>query len=213
MRKTKKRMKAAAKFQAAARGRIQRQTQKKHNEAAAKLQAAVRGKADRRKAAKLKAKKRRTTRVKGRTAYKTYVASYSEANTDKIGGFDGVQLLHDFNPQLEESLSQHGGLKVHVSATGLFRKSVDTKDNEGKLSTALSLSKDFNKLPDDELNSFWHTTHIVQVTNRMQIVKAVKELGDALIERVENQELNGSGWVFVRFKNFEVHIARFKPLK
>ena len=41
----------------------------------------------------------------------------------------------------------------------------------------------------------------------------MKELGDKLIELTETQELTGSGWVFVRFKNLEVHMARFKPLK
>ena len=73
--------------------------------------------------------------------------------------------------------------------------------------------KDYNKVPDDELQSFWHTTHIVQITNSTTIKKTLKELGESLIEHVENREQRGSGWVFVRFKNFEIHIARFKPLK
>ena len=81
------------------------------------------------------------------------------------------------------------------------------------MSIALGLIKDYDKVPDDELQSFWHTTHIVQITNSTTIKKTLKELGESLINHVENREKTGSGWVFVRFKNFEIHIARFKPLK
>ena len=38
--------------------------------------------------------KKRTTKAKGRTAYTSYIAT--EANTNKIVGYDGLQMLHDF---------------------------------------------------------------------------------------------------------------------
>ena len=222
MRKTKKRTTAATKLQALVRGRHTRHEQQKKAKAAAKLQALARGKRARRIAAKKKKKKQRTTKskgVKGRTAYKSYLASYTEDNTDKIGGHDGLHMLRDFTSQIKSSLSKHGGLKIHISSTGLYRKSGPNKGANGLYDDKYHVyidneyQMDYNKLPDDKLAGFWHTTHIVQITNDSQINKALKELGDRLIERVENQELNGSGWVFVRFKNFEIHIARFKPLK
>ena len=197
MRKTKKRVTAATKLQALARGNHTRSKQKQQNTAATKLQALARGKRDRRAATV----KKQQQRVKGRSAYKSYIASFTIDNTQKLGGFSGLDLLHSFKPQIEQSLKQHGGLKIHISSIGLYRKAVNPK------------VKDYNKLPDDELQSFWHTTHIVQVINHQSINKVVKDLGDKLKNKVETEEQQGSGWVFVRFKNFEIHIARFKPLK
>jgi hypothetical protein len=171
------------------------------------LQALVRGKRDRRAAALNKKNNNRTQKTKrpliiGRTAYKSYVGSYTQTNTDKVGGVAGVQLLRNFTPQIRASLSEHGGLKIHISSTALYRKSVDAVD-----------VSDYNSMPDEALSGFWHTTHIVSVTNDSQVGKALKELGEELIQRTEDQELHGSGWVFVRFKNFELHLARYKPLK
>ena len=163
---------------------------KKRVTAATKLQALVRGKLARRTATAKKQQKQ----VKGRSAYKSYLSSFTLDNTEKVGGFAGLNLLHSFQPQLEQSLKEHGGLKIHISSIGLYRKSVQEGD-------------DFNTLPDDELQSFWHTTHIVQITNSTTIKKTLKELGESLMEHVENREQRGSGWVFVRFKNFEIHIA------
>ena len=152
---------------------------KKRVSAATKLQALVRGKLARRTATAKKQQKQ----VKGRSAYKSYLSSFTLDNTEKVGGFAGLDLLHSFQPQLEQSLKEHGGLKIHISSIGLYRKSVDPKDNDGKLSIALGLMKDYNKAPDDELQSFWHTTHIVQITNSTTIKKTLKELGESLIIR------------------------------
>ena len=115
--------------------------------------------------------------AKGRSAYKSYLSSFTVDNAQKlfIGGFSGLDLLFNFHPQLEQSLKEHGGLKIHMSSIGLYRKSVQ----EGI---------DYNKWTDDELQSFWHTTHIVQITNNTTIKKTLKELGESLIEHVENRE-------------------------
>ena len=84
----KQRQDAAAKLQALARGRRVRAQQKQHSSAAVKLQALVRGKRDRRAAALKRKKKKRTQKAKrpliiGRTAYKSYVGSCTQPNTDK----------------------------------------------------------------------------------------------------------------------------------
>ena len=126
MRKTKKRVTAATKLQALARGKHVRSQQNRQNKAVTKLQALARGKRDRRAATVKKQQKQ----VRGRSAYKSYMSSFTMDNTQKVGGFAGLDLLHNFIPQIEQSLKKHGGLKYHISSTGLYRKSVDPKDNE-----------------------------------------------------------------------------------
>ena len=96
---------------------------KKRVTAATKLQALVRGKLARRTATAKKQQKQ----VKGRSAYKSYLSSFTLDNTEKVGGFAGLDLLHSFQPQLEQSLKEHGGLKIHISSIGLYRKSVRKK--------------------------------------------------------------------------------------
>ena len=91
MRKTKKRVTAATKLQALARGKRTRSQQKRQNKAATKLQALARGKRDRRAATVKK-------QVRGRFAYKSYVSSFIVDNIEKVGGFAGLDLLHNFIP-------------------------------------------------------------------------------------------------------------------
>ena len=80
----------------------------------------------------------------------------SRSNRNKLVKLD---LLFNFHPQIDKSLKEHGGLKIYISSIGLYRKSVDPKDNEGKLSIALGLIKDYyNKVPHDEL----HLAHLVE---------------------------------------------------
>ena len=94
MRKTKKRVTAATKLQALARGNHARSKQKQQNTAATKLQALARGKRDRRAATVKKQQKQ----VRGRSAYKSYVSSFTVDNTQKVGGFAGLDLLLDWHP-------------------------------------------------------------------------------------------------------------------
>ena len=112
MRKTKKRVTPATKLQALARGKRTRSQQKRQNKAATKLQALARGKRDRRAATVKK-------QVRGRFAYKSYVSSFIVDNIEKVGGFAGLDLLHNFIPQIKQSLKEHGGLKIHISSAGL----------------------------------------------------------------------------------------------
>ena len=86
MRKTKKRVTAATKLQALARGKHVRSQQKRQNKAVTKLQALARGKRDRRAATVKKQQKQ----VKGRSAYKSYLSSFTVDNTQKVGGFSGL---------------------------------------------------------------------------------------------------------------------------
>ena len=126
MRKTKKRVTPATKLQALARGKRTRSQQKRQNKAATKLQALARGKRDRRAATVKKQQKQ----VRGRSAYKFYLSSFTVDNTQKVGGFSGLELLHNFIPQIEQSLKEHGGLKIHISSIGLYRKSVDPRHGQ-----------------------------------------------------------------------------------
>ena len=123
MRKTKKRVTAATKLQALARGKHVRSQQKRQNKAVTKLQALARGKRDRRTATVKKQQKQ----VRGRSAYKSYLSSFTVDNAQKlfIGGFSGLDLLFNFHPQLEQSLKEHGGLKIHISSIGLYRGKVN----------------------------------------------------------------------------------------
>ena len=88
MRKTKKRVTAATKLQALARGKHVRSQQKRQNNAVTKLQALARGKRDRRTATVKKQQKQ----VRGRSAYKSYMSSFTVDNTQKLGGFSGLDL-------------------------------------------------------------------------------------------------------------------------
>ncbi len=99
MRKSKKRVTAATKLQALARGNHARSKQKQQNTAATKLQALARGKRDRRAATI----KKQQQRVKGRSAYKSYIDSFTIDNTEKLPGFDGLDLLYSCQgPRIDE---------------------------------------------------------------------------------------------------------------
>ena len=98
MRKTKKRVAAATKLQAAVRGRRTRVEQEKKSKAVAKLQALARGKRGRKRAAKLKAKKKRTTKIKSRKAYKSYLSSHTIQNNEEVMGLAGFSLIDEFHP-------------------------------------------------------------------------------------------------------------------
>ena len=87
---------------------------KKRVTAATKLQALARGKRDRRTATV----KTQQKQVRGRSAYKSYLSSFTVDNTQKVGGFSGLELLHNFIPQIEQSLKEHGGLKIHIYLLG-----------------------------------------------------------------------------------------------
>ena len=56
--------------------------------------------------------------ITGRSAYKSYVASYTQQNSQEIPGFSGLSLLFNFVPQLTADFQKHGGIKIHVSALG-----------------------------------------------------------------------------------------------
>ena len=84
MRKTKKRVTAATKLQALARGKHVRSQQKRQNKAVTKLQALARGKRDRRAAIIVKKQQKH---VRGRSAYKSYVSGFTVDSTHKLGGF------------------------------------------------------------------------------------------------------------------------------
>ena len=61
-------------------------------------------------------------RVSGRTAYKSYLTSYTMENTQRLMGWQGLSLLQNFTPQATSDFKKHGGLKVHVSALVLYKK-------------------------------------------------------------------------------------------
>jgi hypothetical protein len=144
--------------------------------------------------------------VTGRSAYKAYVSSYTQDNTQKIMGWDGLSLLQNFKAQLINDFRRHGGLKIHISALALYKKAVSADDG--------GLNWSVMKAPADQWDQQdWSTTHIERITSQTQIASVVSLLGEQLFELITNKQLMGSGWVFVRFQTLEMHVARYKPLK
>ena len=111
--------------------------------------------------------------------------------------------LQNFKAQLINDFQKHGGLKIHISALALYKKTVSADDGGVVM-----------KAPADQWDQQdWSTTHIERITSQTQIASVVSLLGEQLFELITNKQLMGSGWVFVRFQTLEMHVARYKPLK
>ena len=67
-------------------------------------------------------------RVSGRSAYKSYLTSYTLENTQRLMGWYGLTLLQNFTPQATADFEKHGGLKVHVSVLALYKKAAPSGD-------------------------------------------------------------------------------------
>ena len=132
--------------------------------------------------------------VTTRLSYKSYLACHTLNNLQKVPGYDGFELLRRFRPQIEQALAQHGGLKVYPAARCVMNKTL-AGDVIG------------------EIEDFYVTSGIVQLTDKTQIDTALKEMIGGMTQRVPEQETQGSGWVFQRVSTLEVHLAKFKPLK
>ena len=87
----------------------------KFHSAAAKIQTLARSKRAKQTTATL-----RLERVRDRTAYKSYLTSHTQENTQGLQGWAGLELLYNFLPILRETLAKHKGLKFHVSAISSF---------------------------------------------------------------------------------------------
>ena len=72
--------------------------------------------------------KKQQQRVKGRSAYKSYIASFTMDNTEKLPGFNGLNLLHSFKPQIEKSLKNYGGLTPAKRGLGEGNTSICTDE-------------------------------------------------------------------------------------
>lgn len=130
--------------------------------------------------------------ITGRTAYKSYLSSYTQANTAELNGWDGLALLYNFSPQIINDFRRHGGLKLHVSALCLYRKRV---------------AQDWVEHTD------WSTSHIERLLQVDLTRDTLTAIGQHLRELITEKQLVGSGWEFVRFINLELHVARYKALK
>ena len=129
--------------------------------------------------------------ITGRKAYKSYVASYTQQNSQEIPGFSGLSLLFNFVPQLTADFQRHGGLKIHLATLCAFFKS-------GVGHTTDWVPGHMHRiyhLHDDELQST-----LADILNETR-------------EGIEHVEQMGSGWVFARILTLEMHVARYKPLK
>ena len=132
--------------------------------------------------------------ITSRLSYKSYLSCHTLNNLQKVPGYDGFELLRRFRPQLEQALAQHGGLKVYPAARCVMNKTL-AGDVIG------------------EIEDFYVTSGIVQLTVATQIDAALGEMISGMTQRVPEQETQGSGWVFQRVSTLEVHLAKFKPLK
>ena len=64
------------------------------------------------------------TKIHTRSAYKSYLSSYTQENDQGLQGWAGLELLYNFLPVLEKELAKHKGLKIHVSALSLSKQTV-----------------------------------------------------------------------------------------
>eukprot|EP01047_Picozoa_sp_COSAG01_P027735 COSAG01_NODE_1839_length_9079_cov_16.478731_2_plen_222_part_00 len=124
--------------------------------------------------------------ITGRTAYKSYIASYTQANTAELPGWDGLALLYNFSPQITDIFRQHGGLKIHVSALCLYRKRV---------------GQDWVEHTD------WSTSHIERLMQVGLTRDTLTAIGQHLRELITEKQLVGSGWEFVQFITLELQRA------
>ena len=82
--------------------------------AVTKIQAFTRARQAKQRMAKLRAE-----RVRGATAYKSYLSSHTQDNTQGLLTWAGLDLLDNFLPVLRTAIAKHKGLKLHVSALWL----------------------------------------------------------------------------------------------
>ena len=129
-----------------------------------------------------------------RTAYKSYLASFTLNNHKRLQGFKGFDLLQQFTPVLSELIAKHGGIKFHASARCMMDKTL-----EGQVL--------------QELDDFFITSSMRSVTNSSQLADALSASIDTMREQVPEKETQGSGWVFKRVILLEMHVAKYKPLK
>ena len=69
--------------------------------------------------AKQRMAKLRAERVRDATAYKSYLSSHTQDNTQGLLAWAGLDLLDNFLPVLRAAIAKHKGLKLHVSALWL----------------------------------------------------------------------------------------------
>ena len=54
-------------------------------------------------------------KIHTRSAYKSYLSSYTQENDQGLQGWAGLEMMFNFLPVLEKELAKHKGLKIHVS--------------------------------------------------------------------------------------------------
>ena len=64
-------------------------------------------------------------KIEGRTAYKSYLTSFTLHNVNQVHGLQGFKLLNEFTPTLNQLLAQHGGIKFHTTARCLMQKTLN----------------------------------------------------------------------------------------
>ena len=137
--------------------------------------------------AKQRMAKLRAERVRDATAYKSYLSSHTQDNTQGLLAWAGLDLLDNFLPVLRAAIAKHKGLKLHVSA--------------------LWLGSNFG-----QVESFWATTPLRHTLSPQEVFPTLQELKDALQNVITQQELTGSGWEFLEISTLELHIAAYQPL-
>ena len=133
-------------------------------------------------------------RVTERSAYKSYLTSYTLHNRKRVGGLAGFNLLHELTPHLSTALKHHGGIKFHVTVIcEMTRQLLDDGIKERK-------------------QDFYITSNIRSVTNGSELIPMVNETVTGMQQQVPEKETQGSGWQFQRVLTLELHIAKYKPL-
>eukprot|EP01048_Picozoa_sp_COSAG05_P006094 COSAG05_NODE_380_length_10564_cov_116.331676_1_plen_171_part_00 len=130
-------------------------------------------------------------KIHTRSAYKSYLSSYTQENDQGLQGWAGLEMMFNFLPVLEKELAKHKGLKIHVSALSLSKQTVGGQvvHDEG-----------------------WATTPIQNILRPQELFPTLQETAEKLRGIITEQEQKGSGWQFQQIEVMELHVARYQPL-
>ena len=62
----------------------------------------------------------RSERIHDSNAYKSYLTSHTQENTQGLQGWAGLEMVLNFLPILKEALAKHKGLKIHILAPSSY---------------------------------------------------------------------------------------------
>eukprot|EP01050_Picozoa_sp_SAG11_P008201 SAG11_NODE_711_length_7641_cov_103.798064_2_plen_302_part_00 len=137
---------------------------------------------------------RKTESVKGITAHKGFLQTYSIPNKYNTLGWKGLELIKKFKPMLAKAITDLNGIKFYISVQCRMVKYLDDE-----------LLTDITRFVNSKISNIL-TIGDIDTKNRSTI--------SSLKERIMEQEAkNGSMWIFEKVISIDLDIAKYKPLK